>query len=43
MNIEDSKECLDCVVFLGKERMIFMVDDKTELANVERKFKNAND
>ena len=26
MNIEDNKECLDVVVFIGDQRMMFMVD-----------------
>jgi hypothetical protein len=43
LNIEDSKESMDLVVKIGEQKMMFMVDGKTETASVERKFVVAND
>ena len=34
MNVEDSKDCLDVTVMIGSQRMMFMVDETTELASV---------
>jgi hypothetical protein len=43
LNISDSKDTVDFLVNIGGHRMIFMVDGKTELINVERKYTAAND
>jgi hypothetical protein len=43
MDIADSRECLDCVLHIGDQKMIIMVDENNELCNPERKYIMAND
>lgn len=43
VSVADSKDTLDFLVTIGGHRMIFIVDSKTELVNIERKYTAAND
>ena len=38
LDVADSRECLDFIVILGAQRMIFTVDLDSEHAKVERKY-----
>jgi hypothetical protein len=38
MDIVDSRECLDFIVLIGFQKMIFTVDINTEDAKMERKY-----
>lgn len=39
----DSKQCLDFSITIGSNRVIFMIDEKTEVVSIERKYVVAND
>lgn len=38
LDVTDGRECLDFIVILGTQRMIFTVDLESEHAKVERKY-----